>query len=61
MFDAYTLADFFYICLLVGTCYACYFAGKINGSTNLAVMLIEYDILKKGDLEKLEKKLNEDE
>lgn len=61
MFETYTLSDLLYIAFLFATCYACYVAGKINGSTNLAVMLIEYDILKKTDLEKLEKKLNDEE
>lgn len=61
MFDAYTLSDFLYIVFLVATCISCFIAGRIQGASGFAMMLIEYEVIKQEDLEKLRKKLGVDE
>lgn len=51
------MLDFIHIALLLGACIACYVAGQVNGAAGFAKLLLENDMLKKEDLDKLHNKL----
>lgn len=55
------MMDFVHIGLMLGTCLFCYMSGKLSGARNLANALLYYKILKVRDLQRLEKKLLEEE
>jgi hypothetical protein len=61
MFDpGFSVVDIFHILLLVATCIFCYIAGRIRGATGLVNVMLEYDIINEKDLNKLQKKLEEE-
>lgn len=61
MFDpGFSIIDIFHILLLVATCIFCYIAGRIRGATGLVNVMLEYNIINEKDLNKLQKKLEEE-
>jgi len=62
MFEpGFNYVDLFHIALLVGSCIACYVAGKINGAANFCALLIDQKVLTMNDLDKLHDRLSKDE
>jgi hypothetical protein len=62
MFESgFNYVDVFHIALLVGSCIACYVAGKISGAANFCALLIDQKVLTMKDLDKLQEKLSKDE
>lgn len=61
MFDpGFSIIDIFHILLIVATCVFCYIAGRIRGASGLVNVMLEYDIINEKDLNKLQKKLEEE-
>lgn len=53
--------DVFYFALLLLTCFACYAAGRAHGAYGFAMLLISHDIIDEKALDKIRKKILEDE
>lgn len=53
--------DVFHFALLLLTCFACYVAGRAHGAYGFAMLLISHDVIDEKALDKIRKKIIEDE